>query len=101
MLPDPDPKAGLPSANSTAKARLFLKGDTMVKSRIARERAERSFLPKIEQDEKGSAMRTIESGRILIQAKSAKLKALRLERDATITLPAAKARKRTRTAKAA
>ena len=73
----------------------------MVNSRHASERAERSFLPKIERDEKGSAMRTIESGRILVQAKSAKLKALRLEREATIALPPPKAHKTPRAKKAA
>ncbi|NDW04019.1 hypothetical protein [Jiella pacifica] len=62
----------------------------MINSRMTRERAESNFHPKSERSEKGSAVRTIQASRLLVQAKSAKLKELRLARDATIIVAPAK-----------
>ena len=62
----------------------------MLNSRIARERAESHFLPPVERDEKGTAMRIVAEGVLSVREKSDRLRALRLEREATICLtPAA------------
>jgi hypothetical protein len=64
---------------------------------MTRERAESNFQPKSQRSDKGSAVRTIESSRLLVQAKSAKLKELRLARDATIVVAPVKPAKSRRT----
>ena len=73
----------------------------MINSRMTRERAEGSFQPKGERSDKGSALRTIEASRVLVQAKSAKLKELRLARDATIVVAPDKPGKSRRTKRGA
>ena len=69
----------------------------MTNSRMMRERAESNFHPKSERSEKVSAVRTLEASRVLVQAKSAKLREIRLARDATIVVAPVKPGKSRRT----
>ena len=64
----------------------------MLNSRIARERAERQFLPPVERNEKGSAMGMIAADAETVRAKTLYLRELRLARDATVPAPPVKKR---------
>ena len=69
------------------------KAKFMINSRMARERAEREFLSPAEREDINSESRTLETGRLDVQAKTAKLKALRLAHEAKLALEPAKPKK--------
>ena len=73
----------------------------MQNSKTVRDSAERHFYPQTDRDEKGSAMRTIAAQSTATQAKSARLRALRLAQEATIVVEPVKKKRASRAKTAA